>query len=180
MAARINLLPPEIIEKRQSEKRLAVLLLVVSLYILMLVGIYLLMQVKIFQESQVLMQRRAHNTKLNQKIAEFEVFKRRKEEAQKREEIINKALSGEKSWYRLLLKLSIIIPGEVNITSFSGDEIAGLTFSGQALGYNSLVKWLVRLSEIKELSEIWLGSASKSVVGTTEIVNYSITTKFSQ
>ena len=158
----VNLLPPELIERRLAEKRVVILLAVIICYIVLLVSVYVIFQVRINQENTYLVELKHDNAQLSEKIAEFKVFEQRKAEASRREKIIETALAGDISWHKLLLKLSFIIPGEVSITGFTGDYSAGIKLNGEARDYISVARWIVRLEEIDELADIWLSGIQAS------------------
>lgn len=158
----INLLPPEIVERRQSEKRLAVVILLTILYVVILFLVYLFLQAKAYQETLYLRELQTRNKLINRQISEFKVFEERKNLVDKHRQVIEQAIAGEVSWYQMLLELSMVIPSDVSLDSFSGDTVGGITMSGKARSYLSVAKWLVRLNELESISNVWLASASKS------------------
>lgn len=163
----INLLPPEIIEKRQSEKRLALVLLFISIYIILLLFVYLGFQARILQENRRLSELKIMNEELNKKIAEFKVFQERKDAIERRKNIIRQALIDEISWYRILLELSLLMPREMALESLAVDNLKGIDMSGEARDYFTVAKWMVRLKEIPEVSDVWLNSAARKTTGET-------------
>jgi Tfp pilus assembly protein PilN len=167
----INLLPPEIVERRQAEKRLAVVILLTIVYVVILFLVYLFLQAKVYQETLVLRDLQTQNRLINRQIDEFKVFEERKNLVDKHRQVIEQALAGEVSWYQMLLELSMIIPSDVSIESFTGDTVGGITMSGKARSYLSVAKWLVRLNELESISNVWLDSVSK----TEGEVSFSIT-----
>ncbi len=157
----INLLPPEIIEKRESEKRLALILFFISVYIILLLFVYLGFQARIIQENRRLSELKIMNEELNKKIAEFKVFQERKDAIERRRSIIEQALSDEVSWYRILLELSLLMPREMCLGSLAADNLKGIDMSGDARDYFTVAKWMVRLKEIPEVSNVWLNNAAR-------------------
>jgi Tfp pilus assembly protein PilN len=152
----INLLPPEIIEKRESEKRLLIIGLVSLLYIAILVMIYVLLQAKLYQENLVLTQLKTQNALLNKQIAEFKIFEERKAAVDSRRQVIEQAMAGEISWYKLFLEMSMIIPNDIALESLSVDLAEGLKMNGKAKSYLAIAKLMVRLNELDEVENVWL------------------------
>jgi Tfp pilus assembly protein PilN len=152
----INLLPPEIIEKRESEKRLLIIGLISLLYIAILVMIYVLLQAKLYQENLVLTQLKTQNELLNKQIAEFKVFEERKAAVDNRRQIIDQAMAGEVSWYKIFLEMSMIIPNDIALESLNVDAETGLKMTGKARNYLAIAKWMVRLKELGEVQDVWL------------------------
>lgn len=152
----INLLPPEIIEKRESEKRLLLIGLVTLLYIAILVMIYVLLQAKLYQENLVLTQLKTQNALLNKQIAEFKIFEERKAAVDSRRQVIEQAMAGEISWYKLLLEMSMIIPNDIALESLNVDLEQGLKMNGKAKNYLAIAKLMVRLNELDEVGSVWL------------------------
>lgn len=161
----INLLPPEIIEKRESEKRLALVLIFISVYIILLLLVYLGFQARILQENRRLSEFKIMSEELNKKIAEFKVFQERKDAIERRREIIRQALSDEVSWYRVLLELSLLMPREMALGSLAVDNLKGINMSGEARDYLTVAKWMVRVKEIPEVSDVWLDNAARKTTG---------------
>jgi Tfp pilus assembly protein PilN len=152
----INLLPPEIIEKRESEKRLLIIGLVSLLYIAILVMIYVLLQAKLYQENLVLTQLKTQNALLNKQIAEFKIFEERKAAVDSRRQVIEQAMAGEISWYKLFLEMSMIIPNDIALESLNVDLQEGLKMNGKAKNYLAIAKLMVRLNELDEVENVWL------------------------
>ncbi len=152
----INLLPPEIIEKRESERRLLIIGLVSLLYIAILVMIYVLLQAKLYQENLVLTQLKTQNALLNKQIAEFKIFEERKAAVESRRQVIEQAMAGEISWYKLFLEISMIIPNDIALENLNVDLAEGLKMNGKAKSYLAIAKLMVRLNELDEVENVWL------------------------
>ncbi len=180
----INLLPPEIIEKRESEKRLALILFFVAAYIILLLLVYLGFQGRILQENRKLAVLKSQNEELNKKIAEYKVFQERKDAVERRKNIIQQALSDEVSWYRVLLEIGLLLPREMSLNSLAADNLKGIDMSGEARDYLTVAKWLVRLKEIPGVTDVWLDNVSRKTGGaagaqTAAGVNFSLTVQLS-
>lgn len=171
----INLLPPELIEKRLTEKRIVYLLGILIVLFLLMSFVFMVTYGKEFQENVKLSQINAENKKLEKAIAEFKIFEERKAEVQRREEILSKAMAGEIPWYKILNELSMVIPSEVCLQTLDLDSIEGLKVTGYTYDYSSVAKWMVRMGEIKELNNVWVETAVKAKEQDKDVVQFSMT-----
>lgn len=173
----INLLPPEIIEKRLTERRWVYFFAIMIALVALFGFIYAVTYGREFTENSALEEIKAANRQLESKIAVFKIFEARKSEVLRREAIINKAIGGEISWYRLLNEVSMLIPSEVCLSDLNLDQTGGIKMNCFTTDYSSVAKWLVRLGEIRELTEIWIETASKSTQEGENVITFSITAK---
>lgn len=162
--AHVNLLPPEIRDRRETERRLVVVVAVMVAYVAILAMVFGFQQFKIYQEQQVLEGLRMENNVLEAQIVEFRVFEERKSELSRRQQLIETALSNEVSWYRILVELSMVIPEDVSIQGFSSDG-REVTVDGRATDFESLAIWMVRFESLPEISDVWLDNVSVDETG---------------
>lgn len=173
----INLLPPEIAEKRQTERRWVYFLAIIIAFIALFGFVFMITYGRELKEKRTLSDYLTENDKLAVAISEFKVFEERKGQVQQREQILAKALAGETSWYKLLNEISMVIPSEVALIDMSLDLSAGVKMTGYTQDYSSVAKWLVRLGEIKELNDVWIETANKGKEKNEEVIQFSMTAK---
>ena len=191
---RINLLPPEIIEKRKAESRRLVFI-AIGVSIIALIGIgwaFLALAVGIKTGEVVAAQQQAAN--LRAQAETFRVFEDRGRELQSRQAVADLALGGRISWSRIMAELSLILPPAVWMDSFNGVQTAAasgtqqgqapggsgpggaatLALTGWSLdvpvdksdgGFKSLAQLLVRLNDLDDLRNVWLTSGQISTAG---------------
>ncbi|HAW60110.1 MAG TPA: hypothetical protein DCW86_01400 [Actinobacteria bacterium] len=183
----INLLPPEICEKRRAEKALFYMIIGVVTLVIILTGIYGYYSWLVGLEERQLVSIQVETQKLSEVVKEYEIYEKKKGELQTRKEIVDKAMAGEVPWHKILNGISMVIPSDVWLISFSGSE-DGLTLSGFAIdyafdkpdfGHKPVAKWMVRLGEVKGIVDIWLTSSSKSEVEGQPAIQFGTTTKLS-
>jgi Tfp pilus assembly protein PilN len=174
---RINLLPPEIIERRKAESR-RLIFLAVGLAIIALLGIawaFLALGVSIKTSQVASAQQQAAN--LRAQADAFKVFEDRTTELQSRQAVVDKALVGRVNWSRLMDELSLVLPPVVWLDVFDGEQAATsggtagaatLGLSGWSLqepvdkangGFKSMAQLLVRLNDLEQLDNVWLTGA---------------------
>ena len=166
----INLLPPEVLEKRKSEKIISRVIIGVAVLFSAVFLAFLFVFQLVDAESSKLQDLQAQNTQYEQEIAKIANFENNKIFVDARAQLVNGAVARKYSWSKWLNNLSLLIPNEVWLESLNISEAGAVDFAGQAvadstarrLGQKSVAKWLVRLAELDDLSDVWLGSSTKS------------------
>jgi len=175
---RINLIPPEILGKRKDERRRSwvwlggfVLLAIVALFCL-----FVFIQVASATSDVVSVQQQAQS--LQTQTSRFDVFQKKEAELLQRKDAVAAALAGRVDWAETLYELGLVLPTDVYLTTFTGNDapVSGsggsVTLAGvavpdsdktPAIGYKSIAKTLVRLTEMKQLDNVWLSSANSKV-----------------
>lgn len=155
----INLLPPEVFEKRRAERLLFVLIISTVVLVFVLFLIYTLLYVQVSQKKSVVEDLKVQSDGLKRKINILKKFETEKKTLQDQESILDKALTGEIPWHEILYEVGMVIPSDVWLTSLTS-EIEGtspvLRFRGYTFEHPSVAQWLIRLGEVKSLSNVWL------------------------
>lgn len=186
---RINLLPPEILEKRKDEARWRWVLLggVVAFAVLLVFFTVMYFQVTVKQGEVAATEQEVQT--LQQQADQVKIFKEQEDALSQRRKIVAKATLGRVDWARLLYEVSLVMPPDIWLTNITGVEDdpltstpagqvadqsaptneSNVTLTGIAidadvlpdLGFKSIAKFLVRLSELEQLQRVWLTSATK-------------------
>ena len=168
---RINLIPPEILEKRKTEGRLAWVLLAFVVVAAFLVGFFGVMRVSVGVKEQDVASAEQETESLELQAARFQVFEEREEDLQRRVEMSRQVLQGRVDWNRLCQELSLVLPDDVWLTSINGSEELGVTIVGSALdfrddvpdsGHKIIASTLVRLADLDQLYNVWLSDSTKA------------------
>jgi hypothetical protein len=119
---RINLLPPEIVQKRKDEKRWRWVAFggVVAFVIVGLVFAVLQLQVagKQYEVSSVRQQAEA----LKQKADKFKIFQDKKTDLETRKQIAAGALAGRTDWSKVLSEICLVLPSDIYLTRIGAME----------------------------------------------------------
>ena len=190
---RINLIPPEILAKRKDERRRswiwlggAILLAVVAMFCLIV-----FIRVASSQTDVASVQQQA--TALQAQTSRFDVFQQKEAELRLREGSVAAATTGKVDWAGMLYELGLVLPTDVYLTAFTGtDSGTGgsggtVTMAGTvvpdgdntpAIGYKSIAKTLVRLTEMTQLDSVWLSNASTKLDASSgqTLYDWSVTT----
>lgn len=187
---RINLLPPEIEQKRRARQATTLLIGIGVAWVLILLVIWLVRQGELHGQEDRLAAAQADAAELQTKIGALKEFDDLDKAVKAKEASLAAVMADDVAWSRLLIELSMIIPGDSWLTSFSGTAAAatppppsavgvttpgygGLSFSTVTFDFPGVAKWLTRLRELQSVQNIWVPSAAKGQIGTREVVNFS-------
>ncbi|HEB13275.1 MAG TPA: hypothetical protein ENI11_06325 [Actinobacteria bacterium] len=180
----INLLPKEVLEKWKSEQQLAFMLLGVVVMVILLISVYGFNFVRIIQEQTDLEIIKAENSRVQVEIAKIGDFEKVRSLVEQRQNLINTITSKKYSWSRLLNNISLIVPNEIWLTRLEVEEEGKLSFSGKALagtktsgiGHKPVAKWLVHMSELSDIGDVWLTASKKGAADIGSEVGPSLST----
>jgi Tfp pilus assembly protein PilN len=176
---RINLLPPEIVQKRKDEKRWRWVALggVVATVIVVLGFLVLQFQVSAKQAEVASVRQQAAS--LKEKADKFRIFQEKRTDLATRKAVADVALAGRMDWSKLLAELCLVLPSDIYLQRIGVAEPPDmaavpprgtLSIAGRALdypydtpdlGYKSVAKLLVRLAELESLDNVWLSNSTK-------------------
>jgi type IV pilus assembly protein PilN len=172
---RINLIPPEILQRRRDEVRwrwlwLGALIVAVALGLFYVVMFFNIVGI----QAQVTNTKEQAQT-LQDSARIFSVFRQRESELSARKSAVLAAATGRVDWANMLDELGLVLPTDMYLTSLAGSEagvsqpVGSVTLAGQAVpvsdlqapgqGYKSVAKALVRLTEMEQLDSVWLTQA---------------------
>lgn len=183
---RINLLPPEILEKRRAERRI-VYVAIAAVLVLVLLGIvwvYGYMHVDARQQS---LDARLQEVQAAQAKADMlAVFEQKEQVLQARQAVAEEALSGKMNWAKVFDELSLVMPTQLWLTSIGWDQDSGLVLDGYAVdsetdvpdsGHKSIAKMLVRLSDLDDLFDVWLNNSVKTTFLDEGVIQFNCTAR---
>lgn len=167
----INLLPKEVLEKRKAEHQLAFMLLGVVVMVFLLISVYGFSFIRIIQAQTDLEAVKTENARVQTEIAKIGDFEKVRSLVEKKQNLISTITSKKYSWSRLLNNISLIVPNEIWLTKLEVQDKGKLSFSGKALagtetsgiGHKPVAKWLVHMSELNDIEDVWLTTSKKSV-----------------
>lgn len=184
---RINLLPPEIGERRKFEQRIAYVVAVGLLAFVIIGLVWAFLQWQVAQKTDVLQTNQETANKVRAQAEAFKVFELKEQDFEARQQVASLALAGRVDWSRIANELSLVLPSDVWLTSLKADELDGLVLVGEAidseidvpdLGHKAVAKTLVRLADLQLLNNVWLTSSSKGENAEADamVIEFEITT----
>lgn len=184
---RINLLPPEITEKRRFEKHFAWVLLAGAAVFAIVALTWVFLQWQVSQKNNELQQNLATYQQVQAQAEAFKVFELKETELATLRSTANTALVARIDWARITNEVSLILPPEAWLTSIEADEEDGLRMSGHILdspndipdaGHKAVAKLLFRLADLELVDNVWLTSSVKSEDAETEdtLLDFEVST----
>ena len=193
---RINLLPEEVIIRRRVRRQTTYLGFGAVVFILLLAVVWFIRQGQLHDQQDQLAVLDAEAATLQAKVTHLQEFATLEQTVKQKEATLATAMAGDVAWSRLMIELSMIIPGDSWLTALSGSSAAAapapaaaagaapalgnLNFSVVTFDFPGVAKWITRLQELKSLQNIWVPSASKAKIGERDVVNYGSTADLSQ
>lgn len=175
---RINLLPPEVLERRRWEKwyKYVFFAFFVLLVLTLLVAAWLWLMAQTKQDT--LQGLKETSQQYQAQASAFSVFEKKQTELAERETLVNEALAGRVNMGRLADDISLILPEEVWVEVLRVSQETGLDMDAYTplssskssdVGYKSVAKTLVRLDSLADLEEVWLAAASSTEYGAWQV-----------
>lgn len=198
---RINLLPPEVEQKRRVRRQSGFLALGFVVFLVLLGAIWFVRQSTLNQERETLAALQAQEQELQTKVDALQEFAQLEQTVTQKRATLAAAMVNDVAWSRLLVELSMVIPGDSWLTAFSGTagsqtpapggtapvpgavatNLGTLTFTAVTFDFPGVAKWITRLQQEmgKSLQNVWVPTAAKAELGGRDVVNYSSTAELS-
>lgn len=183
---RINLLPPEIVQKRRAERILGYIGIGAAGLAVLLVVVWGIAAYMVRNANVELQSKKDQAASLQKAAEAFAIFESKEADLAARRDVVTRALAGRVDWTRLFGELSLVLPSDTWLASIKVAEDSAPNFSvtGYALdpqdtpdeGHKSIASCLIRLTDLEQLRNVWLTSSEKDV-GTFEpdtVVNFTI------
>jgi Tfp pilus assembly protein PilN len=198
----INLLPPEVAARRRVRRQSLLLVVVGIAYLVLLVAVWMVRNLEVGRQERRVEDAEAQASTLQQRVSNLQEFAELERTVKERQTTLATAMQGDIAWSRLLIELSMIIPGDAWLTSFVGSaadsqqtqtappapqapapatagRLGELNFGSNTFDFPGVSKWISRLQELKSLQNIWVPTAAKGVVGTRQVINFTSTADLS-
>ncbi len=181
---RINLLPPEIIEKRKYERYYPYVLIVGAVLAFVILAVWGYLQLMNGARTAELQSIEQSAADLRKQAEVLSVFELKETELKARQQAANAALAGRVDIGRVAEEVSLVLPEEVWLTQLelhapvtTGDQTADAveSFTGYAPApsasktaeaFKSVASTLVRLASLSDsLQDVWLNRAQAQTYG---------------
>ncbi len=184
---RVNLLPPDVLEKRKLERWWVYAVFVaLAFYAVLAVIAGALVYVRIGKASD-LSAKQQEAASLQTQAAQFKVFEDRQATFAARKAVVQKALAGRVGWPSILTDLSLVLPSDAWLDTLTLDEKA-VSVTGKAVdsvnepaaaGFKTIAKLLVRLGDLRAFDNVWLTQSQKEDYKGNPVINFQITADMS-
>lgn len=183
---RINLLPPETLDRRRAEKRIGYVVVAAIGIAILLAGVWGFAYMQLKNKEKELASIQQQVASATAQADQLKVFEDRATDLGTRRAIVAQAFAGRRDWAKLLHEISLVLPEDVWAQAITAGESEGLVLTGYAvdtpddnpdLGHKSIAKTLVRLADLEQLSDVWLTSSSKVLFLEQDAIQFTITAK---
>jgi Tfp pilus assembly protein PilN len=194
---KINLLPPEILERQRARRRTFAVVAFGLVLLLVMGGFYVLQLLRLSDLEDRLAAQRTTNAQLQAQIAELQEVAALQQQLSDSRALLADLLSNQVYWSSILRDVSLVIPGEAWLAGLTG-AVAGaeagetteltvapglvgtISFTGFAFDHRDVALWLSRLEDVRGFINPWLASSSKTLVGTSEVVTFESSVDLSE
>jgi Tfp pilus assembly protein PilN len=182
---RINLLPPEVLERQRMRRRTLATVVVGLIVLGAIAAFYFLKVAELGTVEEEIATQQARNAQLQQQIAELQDIAALQQEIERTRVLLNGLLADEVLWSQVLRDISLVIPsqawlegltgqtaaaagGETDVavtttTGTVGEGIIGqISFNGKAFSHQVVAEWLSRLEDVRGFINPWLSSSTKT------------------
>jgi Tfp pilus assembly protein PilN len=198
----VNLLPPEIAERRRAnivKLRLGGVVVAAAA----IVGVvYFQVAGGVGPAQHRLDVAAAQQTTLQHQISALSNVTKTQKELEAAKEAVSKALGNEVRWSRYLNDLSITLPSNIWVTNVaitengvpggagsnssaataasaaSASGLGTLSIQGDALSFNDVAVWLETLAKEKGYTNVWLTQGNTQVIGDQNVIQFTSTVTF--
>lgn len=191
-ARRINLLPPELAERRKGRQTTASLAVAGIALVALLGLIFGIQQIRLNGERSTLQEQEDRNADLRAQIAELQEFEALEQELEEKERLVADVTANEVRWSVLLADVSLVIPSDVWLTSFTGnvtqvgadaDETASLgsiQMAGTTFSHPDVARWLTRLDQVDAFRTPFVTLSARGEIGGISVVNFQSTVELAE
>jgi Tfp pilus assembly protein PilN len=176
-------------------------------YLVLLVAIWMVRNLEVGRQEDRLTESQARANTLQARVADLQEFAELERTVKERQTTLATVMQGDIAWSRLLIELSMIIPGDAWVTSFVGSatdaqqtqttpttpqatpapgaptattaRLGELNFGSNTFDFPGVSKWISRLQELKSLQNIWVPTAAKGQVGSRQVITFTSTADLS-
>ncbi len=195
---KVNLLPPEIVERRKYERFFPIVFIIVGVLVGLVILTWAGMQFLVASQEDTLAQTQQDTAALDKRAQSLSIFEAREKEVAAKKEAATAALAGRIDMGALAEEVTYVMPDTLWTSRFLASETDGFAVDGYSPtpfgtdvdeGYKAIASFLVRLSSLPAMYDVWLDSAetatfsefqsSVETSGGVDVLTYSVTSKLS-
>jgi type IV pilus assembly protein PilM len=186
---RLDLMPVEVSAGQQRRRQAVAVGACVGASALLLGGLWVSRAGAVDAQRQRAEEAEAAVVRIQSQVGSLQGANQLETQLAQRRQLVTSALSDDLSWVRLFNEIATVIPNDVWLTSFSGASATEGSNSGSSsagtinvaakgFDHTSAARWLLRLSQLESLSDVWLPSSTKqkgTSAGEHDMVTFSST-----
>jgi Tfp pilus assembly protein PilN len=191
---RINLLPPELAQRRRQRQMLGMIIGAGLALIAILALVYVIEEFRLHGARGQLESQRDRNASLQGQVARLIEFDTLERNLKQKTTLLATLTQNEVRWSVLLADVSLVIPSDVWLTNFTGTvnlvtqpaaagstqtQLGSIQLTGVTFSHVDVAKWLTRVGSVDAFSFPYLSLSAKSLIGTTPVVNFNSSVQLS-
>jgi Tfp pilus assembly protein PilN len=187
---RVNLLPPEIAQKRRARKLQAGMGAAVAVAIVGVAAGYVMAHSSANSAKTDLANSKADTARLQTQVAQFDSDQSLRAQLTAEQTMLATAMGPEIQWSHYLNDLTLRIPDNVWITNLSittgstastaggaaSGGIGSVNVTGTAFTHDDVATWLDSLAKEKGYSNPYFSNSAESFIGSRRVVNFTSST----
>jgi Tfp pilus assembly protein PilN len=188
----INLLPPEIAQRRRV-REVTILIGAAGLAVLaLLIVVFFVQTARLASERGRLEDVQSQNAALQRKVDSLQALAQLETTLKTKEQLLGQLTQNEVRWSVLLNDVSLVIPSDVWLTNFSGsiqaslgatlppgEPVGNISLAGSSFTHLDVAKWLSRLALVREFTFPYLTLSSKTGTPAQELVAFNSSVQLS-
>lgn len=165
---RINLLPPEILERRKWERYYPYVFVASAIVLGIVLVVWGFAFVLAGSKNETLQQVQSGAAEIQSRADKLAVFESKQQELVTRQKVADEALANRVDMGRLAEEVSLVLPSGVWLERLACDQSEGMHLDGYAPnpagvtladGYKAVALTLVRLTSLEPIVNVWLSEA---------------------
>lgn len=189
--ASVNLLPPEIVDKRKSASARNTAIAMVALSALAVAGVFAWSLISANNAEKKLEDERAKTAGLNAQAAKYAEVPKILAQVESAKNAQTTAMGKEVLWYRYLNNLALTYPDRVWLTTFTANiatdgaaaatgpfstaGVGTISVTGQGYQHSDVAAWLDMLARSEGVADGAMSNSAVGAIGKSGIVNFNST-----
>ncbi len=189
----INLLPPEIAQRRRARQITLALAAAGVGLVALLILVFIVQAARLSGERGKLEEARKTNAGLQRQISGLQSFAAQQQALRDKEQLLERLTASEVRWSVLLNDISVVIPSDVWLENFSGSvqapapgapavegaPIGTIQVTGSTFTHLDVARWLSRISGVREFVFPYISLSSKSEEAGASLVTFNSSVQLS-
>lgn len=189
----INLLPPEIAQRRRARQITLALAAAGLGLVAVLIIVFLVQAARLSGERGKLDEAKQRNADLQAQITSLQAFAIQQQTLRTKEQLLERLTANEVRWSVLLNDISVVIPSDVWLDNFSGSvqapapgapavadaPVGTIQVTGNTFTHLDVARWLSRIAGVREFVFPYLSLSSKSEEAGASLVTFNSSVQLS-
>jgi Tfp pilus assembly protein PilN len=189
----VNLLPAEVKQRQRTRRATGLIVSGAVAVVALLFLLFVMQSARLGKANDELAAQQQANANLQSQIADLQQYAELKTQVSDKKAVVAEALENEVLWSGALRDVSMVIPSNMWLDSFSGTVTAttgslpapgasatpdsglvgNIQFTGTSLSQPTIAEWLKRLNKVDGWVNPWLSQSTKGTTGNETTFQFS-------